>query len=154
MQAASTNGSQVAQRVKNMPAIQEVQVQSLGGEEAPLQYSSLKNPHGQSSLAGHSPWSRKELDMTEQLTLSLPTSSSYLPKLIYSPWEVRLSLPLESTPHSCLPVTGLAVATAVLPGGRNSGFTYSRHSCAAAGRGASRNNAALTWLMLSHCPQS
>ena len=26
--------------------------------------------HGQRSLAGHSPWDHKELDMTEQLTLS------------------------------------------------------------------------------------
>ena len=30
--------------------------------------------HGQRSLAGHSPWGRKELDMTEQLTLSLFTN--------------------------------------------------------------------------------
>ena len=30
--------------------------------------------HGQSSLAGYSPWGRKESDMTEQLTLSLITS--------------------------------------------------------------------------------
>jgi len=27
--------------------------------------------HGQRSLAGYSPWGRKELDMAEQLTLSL-----------------------------------------------------------------------------------
>ena len=27
--------------------------------------------HGQRSLAGYSPWSHKELDVTEQLTLSL-----------------------------------------------------------------------------------
>ena len=32
-----------------------------------LQYSCLENPHGQRSLAGYSPWSCKELDMTEQL---------------------------------------------------------------------------------------
>jgi len=32
--------------------------------------------HGQRSLAGYSPWSRKELDMTEQLILSLSLSSS------------------------------------------------------------------------------
>ena len=31
----------------------------------PLQYSSLENPHGQRSLAGYSPWGRKESDMTE-----------------------------------------------------------------------------------------
>ena len=33
-----------------------------------FQYSCLENPHGQRSLAGYSPWSRKELDMTEQLS--------------------------------------------------------------------------------------
>ena len=31
----------------------------------PLQYPSLENPHGQRSLAGYSPWGRKESDMTE-----------------------------------------------------------------------------------------
>ena len=36
---------------------------SHGGEyDNPLLYSSLENPHGQRSLAGHSPWSRKESD--------------------------------------------------------------------------------------------
>ena len=33
----------------------------------PLQYSCLENPHGQKSLAGHSPKSHKESDLTEQL---------------------------------------------------------------------------------------
>ena len=38
--------------------------------------------HGQSSLAGYSPWDRKQADMTEQLTLSLSllgTPSPLLP---------------------------------------------------------------------------
>ena len=39
-----------------------------GGHDNPLQYSFLENPHGQKSLADYSPWSRKELDMTEQLS--------------------------------------------------------------------------------------
>jgi len=34
----------------------------------PLQYSCLENPYGQRNLAGYSPWGRKELDMTEQLS--------------------------------------------------------------------------------------
>ena len=38
-----------------------------GGHDNPLQYSTLKNPHGQRSLAGYNPWGHKELDMTEQL---------------------------------------------------------------------------------------
>ena len=31
----------------------------------PLQYSCLENPHGQSSLVGHSPWGHIESNMTE-----------------------------------------------------------------------------------------
>ena len=33
-------------------------------------HSCLENPHGQRSLVGYSPWGCKELDTTEQLTLS------------------------------------------------------------------------------------
>ena len=63
--------------VKNLPAIQEVQVQSLGGEDIstgvgqPTAVFLPGESHGQRSLAGHSPWGRKELDTTEQLTLTL-----------------------------------------------------------------------------------
>ena len=39
-----------------------------GGHGNPLQYSCLENPHGQTSLAGYSPWGYKESDPTEQLT--------------------------------------------------------------------------------------
>ena len=35
-----------------------------GGHGHPLQDCSLKNPHGQRSLAGYTPWGRKEPDMT------------------------------------------------------------------------------------------
>ena len=34
----------------------------------PLLYPCLENPHGQRSLVDCSPWGRKELDMTEQLS--------------------------------------------------------------------------------------
>ena len=53
--------------------MQETQVPSLGGEE-PMEkgmatHSSMLagEVHGQRSLAGYSPWGRKESDMTEQL---------------------------------------------------------------------------------------
>ena len=36
-----------------------------GGHGNPLQYSCLENHPGQRSLAGYSPWGRKELDMTK-----------------------------------------------------------------------------------------
>ena len=38
-----------------------------GGHSNPLQYSFLKNPHGQRSLVDYSPWYHKESDTTEQL---------------------------------------------------------------------------------------
>ena len=38
------------------------------GHGNPLRYSCLENPHGQRSLAGYSPWGRKELDMSERLS--------------------------------------------------------------------------------------
>ena len=39
-----------------------------GGHGNPLQHCCLENPHGQKSLAGYSPWGRKESDMTKQLS--------------------------------------------------------------------------------------
>ena len=61
----------VAQSVKNLPAVQETRVQSLGWED-PLEkematHSSIlawKN-HGQRSLVGCSPWGHKESGTTE-----------------------------------------------------------------------------------------
>ena len=38
------------------------------GHGNPLQYFCLETPHEQRSLAGYSPWHRKELDTTEQLS--------------------------------------------------------------------------------------
>ena len=43
---------------------------SPGGTHGnPLQYSCLDNPHGQRSLADYSPWSHKEWDTTERLSM-------------------------------------------------------------------------------------
>ena len=39
-----------------------------GGHGNPPQHSCLENPHGQRSLAGYSPWDRKESDTTQRLT--------------------------------------------------------------------------------------
>ena len=55
--------------VRNPPVMRETWVRPLGWEDAleegmaTLQYSCLKNPHGQRSLAGSSPWVAK----TDQL---------------------------------------------------------------------------------------
>ena len=61
--------SLVVQTVKNLPAMQKTQVQSLGqgkspgeGNGNPLQHSCLGNPMGQRSLAGYHPCGCKELD--------------------------------------------------------------------------------------------
>ena len=68
--------SLVAQMVKNLPALQETQVWSLGQED-PLEkgmptHSSIlawRIPWTE-EMAGYSPWDREELDMTEWLTLT------------------------------------------------------------------------------------
>ena len=61
----------MAQWVKNLPAVQEMQVRSLGRED-PLEegiatHSSILGgkSHGQRSLAGYSPWGHKGSDATE-----------------------------------------------------------------------------------------
>ena len=66
----------MALSVKNLPAMRETWVQSLGVED-PLeegmathsQYSCLENPHGEKSLACCSPWGCKESEMTERLSI-------------------------------------------------------------------------------------
>ena len=73
--------SLLAQMAKNLPAVWETQVQSLGQED-PLEKGMQLTPvflpgefRGQRSLVGYSPWGLKESDMTEQLTLSLSSLS-------------------------------------------------------------------------------
>ena len=60
-----------AQMVKNPPAVQETQVQSLGWED-PWRREWLPTPvflpgefHGQRSLVGYSPWNHGESNTTE-----------------------------------------------------------------------------------------
>ena len=57
--------------VKNLPAMQEIRVWSLGQEDPPeedMQPTLVFLPgefHGQRSVVGYSPWDCKELDTTE-----------------------------------------------------------------------------------------
>ena len=77
--------SLVAQMTKNLPAMQENQVRSLGQED-----SLEKGMATHSSLAWRIPWTEepgelrswvhKESDRTEQLTLSFSLSTKYLNK--------------------------------------------------------------------------
>ena len=76
----TTGASLVAQEVKNLPAMQETQVLSLGGED-PLEmgmatHSSIlawEIPWIERSLAEYNSWGHKESETTEGLTLSPPT---------------------------------------------------------------------------------
>ena len=67
--------SLVAQRVKHLPARQDMQVLSPGLkdslEKGMATHSSIfaEEFHGQRSLVGYSPWGHKESDTTEQQTL-------------------------------------------------------------------------------------
>ena len=84
--------SLVAQKVKNLPAMQETQVQSLDREDSwrrewlPIPVFLPEESHGQKSLMGYSPWGHKESDTTERLALQAnrgwlagrgPVNSSY-----------------------------------------------------------------------------
>ena len=67
--------SLVTQTVKNLPAMKETWVRSLGWE-IPWRRAWQPTPvflpgefHGQRSLAGYNPWGFKESDMTERLSL-------------------------------------------------------------------------------------
>ena len=81
----------MAQSVKNLPAMQETLVQSLGQQD-PLEKKLQPIPvflrgefYGQRSLAGYSPWGCKESDMTERLTaciLKLKVYKRHLDKLL------------------------------------------------------------------------
>ena len=61
------------QLIKKLPAMQETQVRSLGGEDAleekmathSIQYSCLEKSHEQRTLEGYSPQGHKKSDMTE-----------------------------------------------------------------------------------------
>ena len=70
---AQTQASQVVQRLKHLPSMQESWVRSLGWED-PLEkeiatHSSILawKPHGQRSLVGYTPRGSKESDTTERL---------------------------------------------------------------------------------------
>ena len=76
--------SQVAQRLKHLPAMRETWVRSLGQED-PLEKEWQSTPvilsgesHGQRSLVGYGPQGLKESDTTERLHFHFPS-----PQLLY-----------------------------------------------------------------------
>ena len=89
-------GSMRAQMVKNLPAMQETRVWSLGQED-PLGKEMATHPiflpgefHEQRSLVGHSLWGHKELDTTEWLNWLNWDGCLDLSKLFL--WEVKSDL--------------------------------------------------------------
>ena len=89
--------------VKNLPAVQETQVRSLGWEDPqegngyPLQYSGLRTPWTEEPGRLQS-WGRKESDSTERLTISC-TSSPFL-----TPGVSLLQLGEKGSRGSCFPL--------------------------------------------------
>ena len=71
----------VAEMVKNLPAMQEIWVWSLGQEDSLEKGTAIPTPvflpgefHGQRSQMDYSPWGHTESDLTEKLTFSLHSS--------------------------------------------------------------------------------
>ena len=60
----------VAQLVKNLPAMQETWIRFLSREDPLEEAMAIRNPYGQRSLVGYSPWGLKESNMVEQLSTS------------------------------------------------------------------------------------
>ena len=60
-----SDGKESAYNTGDLGSISELGRSPGGGHGNPLQYSCLESPRGQRSLAGYSPWGRKELDTTE-----------------------------------------------------------------------------------------
>ena len=63
-----SDGKESACNAGDLGSIPELGRSPGGGHGNPLQYSYLENPYGPRSLAGYSPWCRKESDMTEWLS--------------------------------------------------------------------------------------
>ena len=102
--------SLVAQMVKNLPAMPETWVDPWVGKipwRRAWQPTLVFSPgefHGQRSLAGYSPWGRKESDLTEQLKISLSSWFSVSnpgPFFIFPYIEAHITF-LQPASRSCL----------------------------------------------------
>ena len=107
----STGVSLAAQLVKNSACLGSVP--GLGrspgwGHGNPLKSSCLRNPQGQRSLAGCSPWGRKQLDMTEWLSTAQGTMSRVFLLHCFGrchfqsdamPWNRNISLKIKQFNH-------------------------------------------------------
>ena len=62
-----------------------------GGHGNPLQYSCLEHPHGQETLAGYSPWGRRDAHTTSISRLQFFSFASADPKIPGAQWRHCLS---------------------------------------------------------------
>ena len=91
--------------VKNLPALRETQVQSLGRKDPwkrEWQPTSVFFPgefYGLKSLVGYSPWGHKESNMTEQLTHIYISSVQSLSRVLLfaTPWTAARQASLSIT---------------------------------------------------------
>ena len=65
-----SDSEESARSARNLGSIPRLGRSPGGGHGNPLKYSCLENPHGQRSLAGYSPWGRKESDTTKRLSIA------------------------------------------------------------------------------------
>ena len=101
---------------KNLPATRETRVWSLGLGRSLGERNGLPMPvflpgefHGQRSLVGYSPWSHKESDTIERLTLSLHSMS----QVFYIAPDVMIFM--KKTLNKCLPRTSFQWLRFCLP---------------------------------------
>ena len=87
------DGKEFAYNAGDLSLIPESGRSPGGGHGNPLQYSCLKNPHGQKSLAAYSPWGHKKLDTNEQLSTAqhLLIQSAYISWFLGTQGPERLS---------------------------------------------------------------
>ena len=85
----------------DLGSIPGLRISPGGGHGNPLLCSCLKNPHGQRSLTGYSPWGPKEWDTTEQVStaqrfsfLRLKNERSWTSLVVQ--W-FRIHLPMQET---------------------------------------------------------
>ena len=96
--AHDSDGKESACNAGDLGLIPGLGRSSGGGHDNPHQYSCLEIPHGQRSLAGYSPWGRKELDITEWLRVHvLVTNASSIPNCLqififsmYTPFKTEI----------------------------------------------------------------
>ena len=60
-----SDGKESACKAGNLGSIPGLGRSPGGVHGNPLQYSCLKNPHGERNLVGYSPWGCKDLDVTD-----------------------------------------------------------------------------------------